>query len=169
MSANEFWTNSDGLNVRFGLEKGAAAKEGALSVSGDENQVVVNIKYTDVTSSDALVSTHPTAGIPSGAAIISATFHVTTAWTSGGSATLSLGLFNDDGDGTFSVNDADGIDATVAKTAIDAIGDQLACDGALVGAGVLAGTGDRPLFVSCSYGTAAFTAGEGDLVIKYRV
>ena len=27
MSANEFWTNSDGLNVRFGLEKATAHAE----------------------------------------------------------------------------------------------------------------------------------------------
>jgi len=79
-------------------------------------------------------------------------------------------LWNDDGDGTFSVNDADGIDATIALSAINAIGEHVACDGALVGsnAAFTAGTGDRPLFVSCSYGTAAFTAGNADLVIKYR-
>ena len=139
-------------------------------------------------------------GIPSGAHIISATLYVTEAFTSGGSGTLTIGLWNDDGDGTYTVLDSDGIDATIAKTAIDAIadlsvvitgdtgqpaaflpitvnqaidaiGDHLACDGALVGsaAAALAGTAGRPLYVSAIFATAAFTAGVADLVIKYRV
>jgi hypothetical protein len=170
MSSTERWTNDDGLNVRFGLEKAVAAKAGRVSTMGDEEEVVYSIVYGDATASDALLEAHPSIGIPDGAHIISATLYVTTAWTSGGSATLSLGLWNDDGDGTFSVNDADGIDATIAKGSIDAIGDHVACDGALVGSGAiaLAGTGDRPLFLSLAYGTAAFTAGAADLVIKYR-
>lgn len=171
MSANEFYTNSDGLNIRFGLEKGAVATSGHVSTMGDESEAHFTITGTSLTSSDALLETHSLTGLPDGAHIISATLYVTTAFTSAGAATLTIGLFNDDGDGTFSVNDADGIDATVAITVIDAIGDHLACDGALVGSGAiaLAGTGDRPLFVSAKYATAAFTAGAADLVIKYRV
>jgi len=170
MSASEFWTNSDGLNVSFGLEKATPSVEGILSTMGDEHSVVVNLDYANITGSDALVSTHPSAGIPDNVHITSATLYVKTAFTSGGSATLSIGLWNDDGDGTFSVNDADGIDATIALTAINAIGEHVACDGALVGSNgtFTAGTGDRPLFVSVAYGTAAFTAGNADLVIKYR-
>tara|TARA_R110002020_G_scaffold166823_2_gene354975 strand:+ start:6368 stop:6883 length:516 start_codon:yes stop_codon:yes gene_type:complete len=170
MSANEFYTNADGLNIRFGLEKATAHKEGRFSTSGDTHQHITKIVGTDLASSATLVSTHPVAGIPDGAHIVSATLYVTEAFTSGGSGTLTIGLFNDDGDGTFSVNDADGIDATIAKTAIDAIGDHVACDGALVGSGsgVLAGTGDRPLFVCANYGTAAMTAGKADLIIEYR-
>tara|TARA_R110002051_G_scaffold18015_3_gene51988 strand:- start:3843 stop:4358 length:516 start_codon:yes stop_codon:yes gene_type:complete len=171
MSANEFWTNSDGLNVRFGLEKGGVAKEGVISTMGDESVLQVKIVGTDLGSADAPIATHPLAGIPTGAHLISATLYVTEAFTSGGSGTLTLGLWNDDGDGTFSVIDADGIDATIAKTALDAIGDHVACDGALVGTGTaaIAGTGDRPVFVSGYYATAAFTAGKADLIIKYRI
>ena len=171
MSATERWTNDDGLNIKFGTERAVVSPSGAVSTMGDEAQAVFKITGTDVGSSDALLEAHPTVGLPDGAHIISATLYVTTAFTSGGAATLSIGLWNDDGDGTYSVNDADGIDSAVAITAIDAIGDHVACDGALVGSGAaaLAGTGDRPLYPSVSYGTAAFTAGEADLVIKYRV
>ena len=171
MSSTERWTNDDGLNIKFGNERSVVSVEGAVSTMGDEAQAVFKITGTDLTSSSALIAAHPTVGIPDGAHIISATLYVTTAFTSAGSATLTVGLFNDDGDGTYSVNDADGIDATVAITAIDAIGDHVACDGALVGSGAiaLAGTGDRPLYVSALYATAAFTAGAADLVVKYRV
>jgi hypothetical protein len=170
MSTNEFWTNSDGLNVRFGLEKGTSSKEGAICSSGDESTLRVKIVGADVPVADAPVATHPMAGIPTGAHIVSATLYVNTAFV-GATGTLTLGLWHDDGDGTYSVYDSDGIDATIAVTAIDAIGDHVACDGALVGSGAaaIAGTGGRPVYVSSVYGTAAFTAGEADLVIKYRV
>jgi len=171
MSANEFYTNSDGLNSRFRLEKGSAAKEGVSSTMGDESVLKVKVVGVDLGSSGAPLATHPLAGIPTGAHLISARLYVTEAFTSGGSGTLTLGLYNDDGDGTFSVVDEDGIDATIAKTALDAIGDHVDCDGALVGTGTaaIAGTGGRPVFVSGLYATAAFTAGKADLVIKYRV
>lgn len=171
MSSNEFWTNDDGLNIRFGLEKGTASVEGKLSTLGDEEQVVVTIDWDNISNTDAPVATHPLVGIPTGAHIISATFYVTEAFT-GTSGTLDIGLWHDDGDGTFSVYDLDGIDAAIAVTAIDAIGDQVACDGVLVGSGAvaLAGTGGRPLYVSAKeHASNAFTAGTGDLVIKYRV
>jgi len=167
MSSTEFWTNDDGLNIRFGNEKGKSLNQGRVSTAGDEQELVVNINYENVGSAAAVIGTYPGAGVPDGARIESASLYVNTAFTSAGAATLTLGMFNDDGDGTFSANDADGIDAAIAITAIDAVGDKIACDGALVGA-VLAGTGDRPLYVSGNYGTAVFTAGDADLVIKYR-
>jgi hypothetical protein len=169
MSSTERWTNSDGLNIAFGSEAGVSSKEGRLSTMGDTHKMVTKIVGTSLTSSDALVSPQPTVGLPDGAHIVSATLYVTTAFV-GATGTLTIGLWNDDGDGTYSVNDADGIDATIAVTAIDAIGDHVACDGALVGSGAinLAGTGDRNLYVSAFYATAAFTAGEANLVIEYH-
>tara|TARA_R110000787_G_scaffold227545_2_gene335214 strand:+ start:2412 stop:2921 length:510 start_codon:yes stop_codon:yes gene_type:complete len=165
MSANEFWTNNDGLNVRFGLEKGTAAKMGRLSTMGDKGELVVDFGFADISNTDSVVGTHPLAGIPSGSFIESATLYVKTAFA-GSSSTLNIGLWNDDGDGTFSVNDADGIDAAIAVAAIDAIDDKIACNGALVGT-TPAGTGDRALYVSVQWGTALFSAGAARLVIVY--
>ena len=88
MSATERWTNDDGLNVRFGTERAALSVEGHVSTMGDEQEAVFSITGTDITSADALLSAHPTVGIPDGSHIISATLYVTTAFTSGGSATL---------------------------------------------------------------------------------
>jgi hypothetical protein len=167
MAANEFYTNSDGLNIRFGLEKGTAAKMGRLSTMGNNHELVVNIDYTDATATDAVVGTHPLAGLPSAVFLESATFYVTTAFVVS-SGTLDIGLWNDDGDGTFSVNDLDGIDAAIAVTAIDAVDDKIACDGALIGA-TTAGTGDRDLYVSVKgHASNVFTAGAGRLVIIYH-
>ena len=103
MSSTERWTNDDGLNIKFGNERSVVSAEGAVSTMGDEAQAVFKITATDITSSDALLAAHPTVGIPDGAHIISATLYVTTAFTSGGAATLTMGLWNDDGDGTYSV------------------------------------------------------------------
>ena len=109
-----YWTNDDGLNLRFGVDRATPAKMGRVSTAGDEQELVVSIDYSDVGSTDAVVGTHPLAGLPDSASIVSATLHVTEAFTSGGSATLDIGLFNDDGDGTYSTNDDNGIDAAIA-------------------------------------------------------
>jgi len=77
---------------------------------------------------------------------------------------LDLGLWNDDGDGTFSVGDMNGIDAAIAVTAIDAIGDKVACDGVLIDT-VIA---ENQYVSAKGHASNAFTAGAADLVIKYR-
>ena len=160
------WQNDDGLNVRFGLEKAAVGTGGELETDGDLLESRFKITGTDVPATDAPLGDVPEAGLPSGAQIVSATLYVNTLFV-GATATLDIGLFNDDGDGTYSTNDDDGIDAAIAVGALTAQA-VIACDGALVAGALLAGTGDRPLYVSTGYNTAAFTAGEADLVIKYR-
>jgi len=162
------WVNDDGLLVRFGLDQAKIAREGKVSVKGEEAELVVTIVGTEVpaTASQLL---YKQAGLPQGAHLVSATFYTDVIFTSGGAATLDIGLWSDDGDGTYTVNDANGIDAAVAITAIDALGEVVACDGALVGTVVPTVTGGRPLVVSVGYGTAAYTAGQGRLVIKYIV
>lgn len=166
MSANELWTNDDGLNVRFGNEKGVSAKMGTLPSVGDTAELKVSFDYSDIGTADSVVGTFPTAGIPDGAYIVSATLYVTTTFV-GATATLDIGIWNDDGDGTFSTNDDDGIDAAIAVAALtaDAV---IACNGAKVNTTV-AGTGDRPVYISTGWNTAAFTAGAADLIVKYRL
>ena len=69
--------------------------------------------------------------LPIGARIISAVLKVTEAFTATTATTMNFGLYQPDG----TVIDADGIDAAVALTALDA-NDIIDCDGALVGAAV---------------------------------
>ena len=95
--------------------------------------------------------------IPANSIITAAYFDVGTAFTSAGSATLSLGVQSTAG-GTVS---AVGID-TLAK-AVLTVNSWTVCDGALIGATV----GTAAVQISIDFGTAVFTAGTGRLVVEY--
>jgi hypothetical protein len=119
----------------------------------------MTITGTDLAASAATPQDHD-AFIPAGSFITSASLIVTSAFTSGGSATLTIGAYQQDG----TTVDADGIDATVALAAL-AANKGVACDGALVGGTATVGAND--VYIEANYGTAAFTAGEAKLVIEY--
>lgn len=95
--------------------------------------------------------------VPANSLLVRAYLQVTTAFTSGGAATLELGLQDTAGVAI----DADGID-TIAVATLTA-NSWTTCDGALVGA--TTGTADAQ--ISIDDATAAFTAGEGRLIVEY--
>ncbi len=97
--------------------------------------------------------------IPAGSLIKRADLVMTTAAT-GASSTLTIGTYNAAG----TAIDADGIDATIALTAIDADGDTVRCDGAHLTTG---GYISANAYIGAIYGTAVFTAGVGKLYIEY--
>jgi len=165
MTASELWVNSDGLEVRFGSEKSAKILGGETGLQGDSREVRLNILGVSVPATDAPADKK--IAIPSGAYIESCTLVVKTAFTSAGSATLDIGLMTDDNDGTYSTKDDDGIDAAIAKGTLVADA-SIACNGALVGTTVT-DANTLPMPISYGYGTAVFTAGEADLIIKYRL
>ena len=75
---------------------------------------------------------------------------------------------DDDGDGTFSTNDDNGIDAAIAVATLVADYDTVP-DGALMGTSPVNGAvAALPLFPSYGYNSAAFTAGAATLVLRYR-
>ena len=158
------YTNSDGLYVITGIDQ-AAERDLGTQVRGGINFLVIDIPdFTAIGSSfgaSNIVPNSPT--IPANALIINADLIMRTAATSGGSATLTIGTYNSAG----TAIDADGIDATIALTAMDAIGEVVQCDGAQVNGTVTIGT--SAAYVGLIYGTAAFTAGAGKLVIQYIV
>ena len=153
------YVNADGLEVLTAGEQGTAAKRGT-SLSSQKKALVMTITGTDLGTSISTPQDHD-AFIPAGSYITSASLIVSTAFTSGGSATLTIGAYEQDG----SVVDADGIDATVALSAINAVTKAVACDGALVGGTANVGAAD--VYIEAYYGTAAMTAGEAKLVIEY--
>jgi len=151
------YVNADGLEILTAGEAGVAAKRG--TAVSPKKALVMTITGTDLASSAATPQDHD-AFIPAGSFITSASLIVTTAFTSGGSATLTIGAYQQDG----TTVDADGIDATVALAAL-AANKGVACDGALVGGTATVGAAD--VYIEANYGTAAFTAGEAKLVIEY--
>lgn len=98
--------------------------------------------------------------IPANSFIVSATLRVIEA-LDGTTPTLTLGLVEKDG----TAIDADGIDVAIAESAIDAVGETVLCDGALVGK--LVGIGvERGQLVVTTGGTV--TAGKFSLEIEYK-
>ena len=152
------YVNADGLEVLTAGEQGTAAKRGT-SLSSQKKALVMTITGTDLGTSISTPQDHD-AFIPAGSYITGAHLIVTTAFTSGGSATLTIGTYTQAG----AAVDADGIDAAVALAAIGA-DKAVACDGAAVGGTATVGGAD--VYVEAIYGTAAFTAGEAKLVIEY--
>lgn len=159
--------NADGLWVRDGVTQAGKALAGEVDVAGPLHKNEYLIEYGNGLPTNAAGETmlggvpQANAVVPANAIITSATFYVETAFA-GATATLTFGMIQEDGSTAI---DADGIDATIAVTAIDAVGDIIACDGALVGASI--GSADGYLTVTTA--TADFTAGKGRLVIEYIV
>lgn len=156
------WTNFDGLDIDFGTDRAAANKTGT-SAESVVKTLIVDVDWTDITAVASFITRQDNrdAFIPAGAYIKSATLSVSEGFTSGGAATLGIGLCTS----AQGVIDADGIDAAIAVTALNAVGDQVLCDGALVGGVVFVGTADS--YVYFTTGTAAWTAGAARLVIEY--
>jgi hypothetical protein len=165
MARQNTWTNQDGLIVGFGthsVDNNVPAED-----AGNGSVKVAKLLITGTALEDTVtVASLPpqSVRIKRGARITRAFLQVVTAFTSGGAATLDIGTFAADA----TADDADGIDAAVALTAIDAIGEMVSCDGALVGATVAAGaTSNSDVIIAASYNTAAFTAGTAILTVEY--
>ena len=175
MPRNATWTNADGLIVGFGTH---TEDNGVLAVTGDsgtrrtyviELPAAASLEDTDAITVASLGPQH--AVIPRGSKIVSASFSVTTVFTSEGSATLDIGTYEAAGDGSSSGDDdADGIDADIALTALDAVGDLVVCDGALITGAVACGAvADADVTVVFGFEAAAFTAGAGVLTLEVIV
>jgi len=152
------WTNEDGLQVRFDLERSATRVDG--STAAKERLLIVDLPdATAVADTDTAAPTNlDEAFIPAGAYVTEAILYVDTAFTSGGSAVLDIGLKQADGTNI----DDDGIDA-IAVAALT-VRSGTACDGALLPSKM-----QYDSYVMFTRDTAAFTAGAGRVVIKYIV
>jgi hypothetical protein len=155
------WSNSDGLAVHFGTRDVTTTGSHRIADNGATEKLYMYITGTDLADAVSATSDQIVYGpvIPNGATILSATLKVNTAFTSGGSAVLDLGLYDKDG----SIVDDDGIDAAIAVASLT-LGAEIAADGADINT-VVATTGGVKL--GASYDTAAFTAGEAILEVEY--
>jgi len=98
--------------------------------------------------------------IPANARIKAATLRVITA-LAGTTPTVTIGMNQPDG----TVIDADGIDVAIAVTALDAVGETVLCDGALVNNLAGIGAADGQIVVTTG-GTV--TAGKFSLDVEYE-
>jgi hypothetical protein len=156
------WTNSDGLEVRFGLDRTTENVTGVTAVTPFKH-IKHKIVGADLPDTDNGAVDADAAFIPAGSVITRAFVYVTDEFA-GATATMDIGLKVAAG----TAISADGIDADIAVTALDALGDTIICDGAYIADGDLTGvrlTADA--YISVSYETAAFTAGEAILVVEY--
>lgn len=155
------YTNADGLFVLTNNAQGAANDEG-VTTRGVRQVITKKFTLSALGSSFGASNIDPLeAMIPANAIIVNADLVITSPATSGGSATLTIGTYNAAG----SAVDADGIDAAIALTAIDADGDVVQCDGAQVSG--LVTVGGAACYIGAIYGTAAFTGGEATLIVEY--
>ena len=170
MSRGNTWTNPDGLIVGFSTH---SVDDNVGAVTGDSGTLrTYVIELPDATlleDTDAItVASIPpqSLAIPRGSIINRATFSVTKVFTSGGAATLDIGLYALDA----TVDDANGIDVDLALTVLDAIGDVVICDGALVGGVVACGaTSNTDVYVVFGDEATVYTAGAGVLTLEVLV
>lgn len=166
MSSGE-WTNADGLNIKFGTDRGVNFQYGGQVVTaGAKEQLVFEFDYTTLPSFTSDLNNDGTkngftiqdASIPAGATIVSAELKVDTAWASG--TDLTVGTYQVDG----TVIDADGF-ITAANGAVA----NLLAGALITGSGAdiatLASAANDAYVVVAANGT--FTAGSGKLIITY--
>ena len=152
------YTNNDGLKIRFGLDQAEEQREGAPRQAGStlEYEFDVDTARMAAFGTNQVLNKVPTVALPSGMLLKSAILTTITPFTSAGAMTLSIGTCGQDG----TELDNDGIDAAIALTAIDAVGETVTCDGALIGT-VLAADSYLTLLVN----VADPTAGKAKLIV----
>lgn len=160
------WVNDDGLVVKFGTEEGDPGAGGAVRTAGGIHMVELAVTGTAVASTAGTLLDEHTL-IPANARIEKVEVQVGTAFTSGGSATLNVGLVRQD---QTTEIDNDGLVAALALTSIDADGDKVELVQGSTGHGALVGTVlTNSGLVSINYGTAAYTAGDAKVRIFYSL
>lgn len=151
---------SVGAAQHYGPREANTGLPDTVSTYGLVKQLEIYFDYEQANAGLPTTDADTDAGtltIPAGSLIKAAYLEVSTAFTSGGSATLDIGTELVDG----TTVDADGID-TIAVAALTA-GSWTVCDGAVVGATV----GSADVQITIDDATAVFTAGVGRLVIEY--
>ncbi len=152
--------SSQGTAQHYGPRESNEGLDNSVSTYGLTQQRELYCDFTQANAGLPTANADDDSGvliIPANSIITAAYFSVGTAWTSAGSATLSLGVEDTDGSSSSAV----GLDS-LAK-AVLTINSWTVLDGALIGATV--GTSD--VQISVDDATAVFTAGTGRLVVEY--
>lgn len=156
MPKKSYWTNQDGLIVGFGGRTEETNFGGQVNTKSSQQEIRVKIKASEIPALDVSAQLLHGVTMPADSLLLSATLFVTTAFV-GATAVLDIGTYDDAG----AAVDDDGIDSAIAVATL-ADNAVVACDGAQIGT-VLA-SNQR---IGLQYDTAAFTAGEAWLVVRY--
>lgn len=158
-----------GLYQKFGLEQTVSAAGGEYKTFGDLREIEFDLDLTTLTTTPTIILGTDNIFFPAGARIEEVQIVNKVAATSGGSATLDLGLTRTT-DRTTEI-DWDGILAVAPLADYNALGERITytIPSAICGALMTAGTtGANVGHLSANYKTAAYTAGVVTIRIKYR-
>ena len=163
---NVNWLNADGLYVKMGDKEATAGTAGEFGeVSGSVH--IIELKIADLTTlTTGNVVVEQNVFIPKGVRIEWVDVMATTAVTSGGSATLNLGLLRTD---QSTAIDAVGLLSAAPMADFNVVGETKHYNVGVSGVGSLVGvtTGANVGMLSAKYATAAFTAGAVTIRIGY--
>lgn len=162
------WLNDDGLFVKFGTEEATVSKGGTYNVLGPLQVSELKADYDDFGSSAAIPESSNGSygvGIPSGVRIEKVEVIAETACTSGGSATIDIGLIRYDRSTELDYN---GLVAALPLASINADGEKTELTVGSTYVGALVGTTTAYAgLLTVNYGTAALTAGKVALRVYY--
>lgn len=157
------YLNADGLYWKSGQTEGVAGNAGEFNVGGNTHYVEYEIDLVSLTSTAAILDDN--VSLPVGARIEEVVVIGEVAATSGGSATLNVGLIRTDR----STNLSDtALVSAYAFANYDANGEENVLRVGSTGAGSAIGTTNANVYyVTAKYGTAAFTAGRVILRVRW--
>lgn len=160
--------DNTGMYQKYGLEQVVPMAGGEYKTFGETRVQEFKITLTGLTSTaGTIVTGTDNIEMPAGFTVESVEVIADTLATSGGAATLNIGLCRKD---RTTEIDNDGLVAALALTAIDTTGEKTILVNGSTGAGALVGTtvGSNPGHFTANYGTAAYTAGVVTVRVKYR-
>lgn len=163
------WLNADGLYVKLGTDEGARTTGGMhrSPANGGDTVFEFEVLLTDLnTSTPTIVADNVV--LPKNSQIISCEIINEVAATSGGSATLDVGLIRLDRSTEIDYN---GIVAAAALSTFNSVGETNTIKFGSTGAGALMGAlsdGTYPGLFVCQAGTAVFTAGRVTIRVVIR-
>lgn len=157
-----------GLLQKYGLEQVVPMTGGEPHSYGDVREIDVKIVLTALTSTAGTIITGTdNLNFPAGYVLEEVEVINEVAATSGGSATLNIGLVRQD---RTTEIDFDGFLALAPLADFNAVGERKTYTAGVTGIGALAGvtSGTNPGYLCANYGTAAFTAGTVTVRIRFR-
>ena len=156
MARGNVWTNSDGLDVGFGIRDSKNPNAATVRTEGNVEVLQFALSYDQMPASGTAPSSK-SIPIPANSSILRGNFRVTEAWVGG--TNIDFGTMNSAG----TAIDDDGFDVAVLTAALT-LNAVIDFDGALMTGDASVGTADA-YFATVVTGT--YTAGQGVVTIEY--